>query len=69
MAKWKKPNGNKIETNDLDATVEHCASLGWERLDKPSKGDKEVKPSPKKVKAKPGKPNPFANPDPMDNDK
>ncbi len=28
---WKKPNGNEIETNDLEATVKYCESLGWVR--------------------------------------
>ena len=29
--KWKKPNGNEIETNDRPATVKYCESLGWEK--------------------------------------
>lgn len=33
MAKWKKPSGQKIETSDGEVTIEHCQSLGWERLD------------------------------------
>ncbi len=41
--KWLKDNGDKIETNDLPATVEHCKSLGW-------KEDKK-KAAPKKKKA------------------
>lgn len=44
MIKWKKPNGNEIETNDLPATVKHCESLGWKaskskKKSDPSKGD------------------------------
>lgn len=27
--KWEKPNGNEIETNDREETVEYCKSLGW----------------------------------------
>ncbi len=30
--KWKKPSGLEIETNELDATVKYCESLGWERM-------------------------------------
>ncbi len=30
---WKKPNGQTIETNDLDATVLHCIDIGWEMVD------------------------------------
>ena len=26
--KWTKPNGNEIETNDEEATIEYCESLG-----------------------------------------
>ena len=33
MAKWKKPSGVEIETNDLPETIEYCESLGWEMLD------------------------------------
>ena len=36
--KWKKKNGNEIETNDDDAHWEYCKSLGW----------KEIKPKAKK---------------------
>ena len=31
--KWRKDNGDEIETNDLPATVKHCESLGWECID------------------------------------
>jgi len=34
VIKWEKPNGNKIETNDLPATVAYCESLDWKRLSK-----------------------------------
>jgi len=30
--KWKKPNGNEIETNDDDAHREYCKSLGWKEV-------------------------------------
>lgn len=29
--KWTKPSGLKIETNDMDTTVEYCKSLGWKQ--------------------------------------
>ena len=32
MIKWKKSNGNEIETNDEVATVAHCESEGWKRI-------------------------------------
>ena len=32
--KWIKPSGIKIETNDSEATLEYCKSLGWKE-DKP----------------------------------
>lgn len=32
--KWIKPSGIKIETNDKEATIEYCKSLGWKE-DKP----------------------------------
>lgn len=31
MIKWIKPNGNEITTNDLEATIEYCESLGFKR--------------------------------------
>jgi len=31
--KWIKDNGDEIETNDLPATIAHCESLGWERVE------------------------------------
>lgn len=31
MAHWVKPSGVKIETNDMDVTIEYCESLGWKR--------------------------------------
>ena len=27
--KWTKPSGLEIETNDMEATIEYCKSLGW----------------------------------------
>jgi len=40
--KWKKPSGVEIVTNDLDATIDMAASLGWELVkdSKPMDGDK-----------------------------
>jgi hypothetical protein len=32
--KWIKDNGDEIETNDLDATIEACVKMGWEPADK-----------------------------------
>ncbi len=32
MIKWKKPSGLEIETNDMEATVVYCESLGWKRV-------------------------------------
>lgn len=29
MAKWTKPSGLEVETNDEKGTIEHCVSLGW----------------------------------------
>lgn len=44
MIKWTKTNGQEIETNDLEATVEYCESLGWKRSEQeerlPTDGDK-----------------------------
>ena len=33
MAKinWIRPTGTKITTNDLDAQITYCESLGWKR--------------------------------------
>jgi len=31
MIKWEKPNGQEIETNDRNETVEYCESIGWIR--------------------------------------
>ncbi len=30
---WEKPNGNRIRTNALDATIEYAVELGWERVE------------------------------------
>ena len=35
--KWKKPNGTRIETNDMKETLEYCRSLGWEEVDEETK--------------------------------
>ncbi len=42
--RWKKKNGNEIEVNDEQATIDYCESLGWERLDGKSKKAKPKKP-------------------------
>lgn len=41
--KWKKPNGNEIETNDEEVTIEYCKSLGWESDDLPKKRGRPAK--------------------------
>jgi len=41
--KWMRPSGREIETNDEEATIEYCESMGWERMnDQPN----EPEPSP-----------------------
>jgi len=35
--KWIKENGQEIETNDLEATIKHCKSIGWAPADKEKK--------------------------------
>lgn len=47
---WTKPNGNKINTNSLPATIKYCEELGWERSVQPGDGDGTLK---KKSKEKP----------------
>ena len=46
--KWIKDNGQEIETNDLEATIEHCESIGWKQADK---APKKKAGRPKKEKA------------------
>lgn len=29
--KWVKPSDIEVETNDNEATVKYCESLGWKR--------------------------------------
>jgi hypothetical protein len=42
MVKWKKPNGNIIETNDEEATLKEAVKLGWEQVkDKPKRKKKK----------------------------
>lgn len=52
--KWKKKNGNEIETNDLKATVEYMESLGAARVDDlmnlPTEESKDVPPENKTSK-------------------
>ena len=36
--KWKKKNGNYFETNDDQATIDYCESLGMTRMDSPTDG-------------------------------
>ena len=31
--KWIRPSGTEIETNDEEATVKHCKSMGWEPVE------------------------------------
>ncbi len=35
--KWKRPSGSTIETNDSQATIEQCESLGYTRVKAPAK--------------------------------
>ena len=44
--KWIRPSGSEIETNDLEATIEHCKSLGWKEK------KEEVKKATKKTSKK-----------------
>mgnify|MGYP003959003903 FL=1 len=30
--KWMRPSGQAIKTNEEQATVEHCKSMGWELM-------------------------------------
>ena len=30
--KWTRQSGKEIETNDEQATIEHCESIGWKRI-------------------------------------
>jgi len=39
--KWIKPNGLKIETNDMDETIAYLESLGWEEEGKKSSSKSE----------------------------
>ena len=32
MLRWKRPSGRTITTNEEKETVEHCESMGWEKL-------------------------------------
>ena len=34
VIKWKKTNGEDFETNDTEATIEYCQSLGFTSSDK-----------------------------------
>ena len=43
MITWTRPSGAEIETNDLEATVLYCESLGWEE----KKAKKKPGPKPK----------------------
>lgn len=31
--KWIKDNGQEIETNDRQETIDHCMSIGWTNAD------------------------------------
>lgn len=33
MAKWLRPSGNELETNDRPETIAHCIAQGWQRVD------------------------------------
>ena len=48
---WEKPSGLKIETNDMDETVDYCKSLGWKQISgKKPKDEAPVKKKPAKAK-------------------
>ena len=48
MAKWKRPTGSLIETNDLPDTIIAATKAGWERLaEKPAKKPAAKKPAKK----------------------
>ena len=34
VIKWIKPNGNEIETDDDDVTIQYCESLDWKQKGK-----------------------------------
>ena len=39
---WNRPSGTQITTNDEQATIDHCVSLGWELLEEaPAEGSGE----------------------------
>lgn len=52
--KWTKPNGTVIKTNDMEATVECCISLGWK--------EQKVKPA---VEPERSCPEPLAGEEPV----
>jgi len=52
--KWKKKNGNELETNDLDATIKYMESIGAVRMDVKKAVD-EVKSTTKFKKINPDK--------------
>jgi hypothetical protein len=47
--KWIKDNGQEIETNDREVTIDYCKSLGWTPAT-------EAKPSEDKPAVKRGRP-------------
>ena len=54
MAKWLRPSGTVIETNDLPSTLQWCLDAGWtraEKIQKPPLNEDGVKP-PKKYKTR-----------------
>lgn len=44
IIEWVKPNGLKVKTNDRQATIDHCASIGWVLADSVEKPETEEKP-------------------------
>ena len=55
MARWTKPSGMEIETNDEKLTIEYCEALGWQR-DKGAGGKAKPKAKPKAAKSEAAEP-------------
>lgn len=53
--KWIKDNGQEIETNDMEGTVEYCKSIGWKPMEDKQEVE-EIKEEIKEEKKKPGRP-------------
>lgn len=42
MATWIKPSGVKVETNEMEETIDYCVSLGWEPYLEPTVDPEDV---------------------------